>query len=43
MWSRAVTSGIIRRSRPESVTGDALMASSCNRGHDKRPEEDLKM
>ncbi|XP_073078504.1 uncharacterized protein [Manis javanica] len=31
------------RSRPESVTGDALMASSCNRGHDKRPEEDLKM
>ncbi|XP_057352675.1 ral-GDS-related protein-like [Manis pentadactyla] len=30
------------RSQPGSITGDTLTASSCNGGHDKGPEEDLR-
>ncbi|XP_073076443.1 uncharacterized protein [Manis javanica] len=29
-------------SQPGSITGDTLTASSCNGGHDKGPEEDLR-
>ncbi|XP_073076444.1 uncharacterized protein [Manis javanica] len=42
VWSRAVTSGVIRRSQPGSVTGDTLTASSCNGGHEEGPEENLR-
>ena len=42
VWSRAVTSGVIRRSQPGSITGDTLTASSCNGGHEEGPEENLR-
>ncbi|XP_073089182.1 uncharacterized protein [Manis javanica] len=37
------TGPLLPRSRPGSITGDAVMAPSCDEGHDEGPEEDLRI